>query len=441
MAALPKACIIGAGSSGLTTCKALQEREIPFDCFELSDDIGGNWYYDNPNGLSSIYRQLHIDTSKSRMAFSDFPMPAAYPNYASHEQVFQYFSAYADHFGLRRRITFNTGVEKARLGEDGLWQVALSTSERRLYDALFVCNGHHWDPRWPEPPFPGEFHGEVMHSHYFRTAEPFRDQRVVVVGMGNSALDIAVETSYVAKETFLAARRGVYIIPKYLFGRPLDTWWPPRMPYWVNSFLLGILLRLQVGRMEDYGLPRPDHQLLEAHPSMSSTALDRIAHRAITPKPNIARLLGDRVEFTDGSVEEADVIVYATGYKVSFPFFDEDFLAAPNNELPLYRRMIKPGIPNLFFIGLVQPLGAIFPIAERQAIIAGEYLCGRYAPPPEAEMLADIARREEQQRRRYVRSPRHTMQVDFDDFMRLLARELRAGAHRAQASQKGKGFD
>ncbi len=434
MPPLPTACVIGAGSSGITTCKALIERDIPFDCFEKSDDVGGNWYYNNPNGVSSAYRMLHIDTSKVRMQYPDFPMPEEYPNYAHHSQVWKYFRDYADRFGVRERVTFNTGVERATRREDGLWQVELDSGERRLYDALFVCNGHHWDPRWPEPPFPGTFDGEVIHSHYYRDAEPFRGKKVVTVGMGNSAMDISVECSYVADKVFLSHRRGAWILPKYVLGKPVDQWAIPWLPWRAARFLMTQLVILQCGRVENYGIQKPDHGLFEAHPSISTAVLDRIAHGDIVPKPNIAELQGDRVRFDDGSVEEVDVIVYCTGYKVSFPFFDAEFISAPDNDLPLYKRMFKPDIDNLFFIGLFQPLGAIFPIAGVQAELAGEYLAGRYALPAKEQMAAEMERERTAMFRRYVKSKRHTMQVDFDAFLRGLKREMRRGARRAKAA-------
>jgi hypothetical protein len=433
MSKLPYSCIIGAGSSGVTTAKALIERGLPFDCFDRSDDIGGNWYFNNPNKVSSAYRLLHIDTSKSRMQYSDFPMPAEYPNYCHHTQVLAYFRSYAERFGVRERVTFNTGVERAERQPDGLWRVRLSTGEERLYDSLFVCNGHHWDPRWPEPAFPGRFDGTAIHSHYYRDAEAFRGKNVLVLGMGNSAMDISVECSYVANKVFLSSRRGAHIVPKYLLGRPADHWVVPWLPWWLSRKFMAPMLRLQVGRMEDYGLPRPDHKLLEAHPSVSSVILDRLAHGDIRPKPNIAELAGPRVRFVDGTSEDIDVIIYCTGYKVTFPFFDEDFLAAPDNDLPLYLRMFKPGLDNLFFIGLMQPLGAIFPIAERQACLAGEYLCGRYTLPNSAAMQEQIEAERTAMFRRFVKSKRHTMQVDFDAFMAQLKREMRAGARRASA--------
>ena len=220
---LPTVCVIGAGSSGIAAAKALHERGIPFDCFEKSDQVGGNWVFGNRNGMSSAYRSLHINTSRERMEYSDFPMPKSYPDFPHHTHIAEYFDDYVDRFGVRDRIVFETGVEHARRGDDGVWTVdARHRRDAHATTRWLVANGHHWDPRWPEPAFPGEFNGKQMHAHYYVDNEDFRDKNVLVVGIGNSAMDIAVESSFVARKTFLSSRRGAYILPKYLFGRPLD---------------------------------------------------------------------------------------------------------------------------------------------------------------------------------------------------------------------------
>ncbi len=435
MANLPRSCVIGAGPSGLTVGKALKDRGLPYECFDLSDDVGGNWYFGNPNGMSSAYRMLHIDSSKIRSQLSDYPMPADYPDFPHHSQIWEYFRGYADRFGLREQITFRTGVEHCRRDADGLWHIRLSNGETRVYDALFVCNGHHWDPRWPEPPFPGGFSGRMLHSHNYKDAEDFRGQRVVVLGIGNSAMDISVECTYYAKQVWLATRRGAHISPKYVFGRPLDHWNAPWMPWWAMSLLARLMVRLQVGRYERYGLPQPDHRMLQAHPSVSTAIYDRLAHGDITVKPNIARFEGQRVFFVDGTSVEADAVIFCTGYKVTFPFFEPDFISAPDNDLPLYLRMFKPGLPNLFFIGLFQPLGAIFPATERQAQLCGELLAGRYRLPSIESMQQEIEADRQAMFARYVASKRHTMQVDFTPFMKRLAREVTEGAARSRAAQ------
>jgi cation diffusion facilitator CzcD-associated flavoprotein CzcO len=435
---LPTVCVIGAGSSGIAAAKALHERGIPFHCFEKSDQVGGNWVFGNRNGMSSAYRSLHINTSRERMEYSDFPMPKSYPDFPHHTHIAEYFNDYVDRFGVRDRIVFETGVEQARRGDDGVWTVTLDNGDTRSYDALAVANGHHWDPRWPEPAFPGDFNGKQMHAHYYVDNEDFRDKNVLVVGIGNSAMDIAVESSFVARNTFLSSRRGAYILPKYLFGRPLDqigvNSLTGRLPWGFRQAILSTMYRLGVGKVQDYGLPEPDHKLGDAHPTISADFLNRIAHGEMTWKPNLTRLDGDRVVFEDGSSEEIDIIVYCTGYKVTFPFFDEDFVSAPDNDLPLYRRVFKPGVDNLAFIGLLQPLGAIMPLAEAQGRWLASYLRGEYRLPPLPEMEADIRAERDRMFRRYVASKRHTMQVDFDNYLYELGKELKAGAARARAA-------
>ena len=284
-----KACIIGAGCSGFTMAKRLKDYGIPYDCFEMSDDIGGNWYYRNPNGLSSCYQSLHIDTSKWRLAFEDFPVPDDWPDFPHHAQLFQYFQDYVDHFGLRETITFNTAVEKAVRREDGDWDVTLSTGETRTYQWLFVANGHHWDARTPE--YPGEFNGYQVHSHHYRDPfEPydFRGKRVLIVGAGNSAMDISSELSQrpIADKLFISMRRGVWVLPKYMNGQPADkAVLPGWMPAKLGRKLARASIKKRVGNMEDYGLPKPDHEPLDAHPSVPASS--SLASAAATSRPRV----------------------------------------------------------------------------------------------------------------------------------------------------------
>jgi dimethylaniline monooxygenase (N-oxide forming) len=436
--ALPRACVIGAGSSGIAVAKALLDRGIPFDCIEKSDQVGGNWVFGNRNGMSAAYRDLFINVSRERMAFADYPMPSSYPDFPHHTHIKDYFDKYVDHFGLREHITFETSVEHASRREDGVWEVTLDTGETRQYDALLVANGHHWDPRWPEPAFPGAegFTGKQLHAHSYVDNSIFSGKDVVILGMGNSAMDIAVESSYVAANTYLAARKGAWIIPKYIFGRPVDQL-PnnPRVPFKIRQRMIHQVIKTLTGSPERYGLPKPDHKFGESHPTVSGRILDRIAHGVITPKPNIASLEGDRVRFVDGSEAHADVVVYCTGYKITFPFFDEGFLSAPENHIELFRRVFHPDIPGLYFIGLLQPLGAIMPLAEAQGAWVGDHLRGEYALPSSQDMHRDVAADQAAMAKRYVASKRHTIQVDFDDYLYALEAERRAGAERARAQR------
>lgn len=430
-----RVCLIGAGSSGIAVVKAFADANIDFECFEKSDRVGGNWVFGNKNGMSAAYEGLYINTSRERMQYADYPMPSSYPDFPHHTQIAAYFDDYVDHFDLRRRITFETSVEHAELEgrEPQRFCLHLSNGEQRTCDMLLVANGHHWDPLGPEPALPGTFAGRQLHAHDYRSKDELRGKRVVVVGMGNSAMDIAVEASEVAKRTFLSARRGVHVFPKYMFGKPSDQLFTSALVPWsVRQRLAEALHKLAVGEMERYGLPKPDHRIGEAHPTISGRILDRLSHGAITPKPVIARLAGDRVEFSDGTVEQADVIVWCTGYRVTFPFFDTSFVSARDNDLPLFFRVFHPEHRQLGFIGLLQPLGAIMPLAEAQGKWLAKYLRGEYALPDAREMNEIIEEERRVMFARYVPAKRHKMQVDFDDYLHDLAREIKRGETRAK---------
>jgi thioredoxin reductase len=437
--ASPRVCIIGAGPSGITAAKALLDAGVPFDCFEKSDRVGGNWVFRNRNRMNSVYRSLCINSSRIRSQYSDFPMPKDYPDYPSHQLLSRYFDAYVDHFGLRERIQFESEVCRVEPHTNGAWSVVLAGGSEHRYAAVGVANGHHWDPRWPEPPFEGEFRGVQMHSHdYIDPGEPHPlfGKRVLVVGMGNSAMDIACELSApgVAQRVYLAARRGAYILPKYLLGRPLDesAGWIGMFPRPMRSVIARSVYRLVVGRPQDYGLPVPDHPLGGAHPTISSDIFERLNAGRIIVKPNILKLRSDVVEFRDGSFERVEAIIFCTGYKVTFPFFDQALVSAPDNDLPLFRRVFSPDHPGLFFFGLCQPVGAVMPIAEAQGKWVAQYVTGKYALPSRDAMRQDIETERKRMSARYVPSKRHTMQIDVDQYLPGLRWELAAGRRRAQ---------
>ncbi|MGZ8737839.1 MAG: flavin-containing monooxygenase [Nocardioides sp.] len=441
-------CIIGAGSSGIAAAQVLHERGVDFDGFEMGSEVGGNWRYENDNGMSSAYRSLHINTSRHLMEYKAYPMPEDLPDYPNHWQIAQYFDDYVDHFGFRDQITFRTEVVKVE--PVGAHEYAVTVRGRNEqgeptepevghYEHVVVANGHHWDARWPEPSFPGaeDFPGVQLHAHYYKTPEIFTDKRVLVLGIGNSATDIAVESSRVAKRTYLAMRRGAHIVPKYVFGVPTDHLTDSvvaRMPTLVQQLSMGAMLRLTQGKVTDYGLPQPDHAVLHAHPTVSDDLLTRLGHGDITVLPNIDRFEGSKVFFVDGSAYEVDVVVYCTGYKVSFPFLDDKVVRAEDNHIELFRRVVDPDHPGLYFVGLIQPLGAIMPLAEAQAHWVADLVTGEAALPSYDEMRRQIREYDEAVRKRYVASKRHTIQVDFHKYQAEVARERKAGRARVSGA-------
>ena len=413
----PTTAVIGAGISGLTAGKMLGDYGVPYTCFETSDRIGGNWAFGNPNGHSSAYRSLHIDTSKHRLSFKDFPMPADYPDFPHHTQIKAYLDAYADAFGLLDRIEFQNGVVRAEPKEGGGWAITDQAGTTREFELLVVANGHHWDPRTPE--FPGHFDGESCHSHhYIDPTDPLdlRERRILVVGLGNSAADIAVELSGKAlqNQVTLSTRSSAWIVPKYMYGLPADKYFAtsPHIPLSWQRKLVQKMQFLTGSNPELYGLPKPDHKFFEAHPTQSVELPLRLGSGDVVPKPDVAWLDGPTVHFVDGTSSDFDVIVYATGYNITFPFFDVMFISAPGNRIRLFKRMFKPELTDVAFMGFAQAVPTLFPFVEAQARLLAAYAVGRYELPTPAEMEAAIDADTQLHMGHVLDRPRHTQQVD-----------------------------
>jgi dimethylaniline monooxygenase (N-oxide forming) len=431
-AALP-VCIVGAGSSGVTLAKALKEKGVAFDGYEIGSGIGGMWRYENDNGLSSAYRSLHIDTSRNNLGYADFPIPDSYPDFLSHAEVLEYLEAYAERAGVKPHFRFNTKVEDVSPAGDGSWNVRLASGEVKRYRAVLVANGHLWDARWPD--FPGRFDGLAMHSHHYRTAEPFTDKRVLVVGIGNSAVDIAVDVCKSARSTLLSTRRSAWVMPKYIMGVPVDRWSSFLMrrlhlPTRLARSVMRRLAFLAVGDQARYGVPRPKHAIWQEHATLSQELLPYVGHGWIRIKPNVRELQGTQVAFDDGSTAPIDAIIYATGYRTSFPFIAPELFEVKDGAVSLYRRMLPPHLPGLYFVGLVQPIGPTIPLVEIQARWVASVLAGDTALPDAPAMQAEIARHHRHQARRYLGSARYALEVDFRDY----AKQLRGDIQRKKAS-------
>jgi hypothetical protein len=437
----PTVCVIGAGVSGLAACKALADRGIPTTCFEASDDVGGLWYFGSPTGRSAAYRSLHTVSSRRTIGYRDLPIPEHFPDFPDHRQIHEYLRSYAEHFGLRRLIRFESAVRSAERLPAGGWRIGTAAGEIAEFDVLLVANGHHSDPAHPDPPFPGSFDGATIHAHeYIDPTDPLdlRDKRVLVVGIGNSAVDITSELSRkgVAERVIISTRSGAWVVPKYAFGVPFDRIAAMRggLPLAPQRRLGGMLVRLLNGSPRRFGLPPPDHGFLEAHPTVSSELLLRLGSGDALARPDVGELRGDRVRFVDGSEDEIDAIVYATGYRVSFPFFAESFISAPGNVLPLYQRIFKPGIDDLAFVGFSQGVPSQLVFGELQAKLIAMWLDGEWALPSAEEMEREIAA-DGRRFAHYKRSPRHTMEHLVPVYERELRRNVIPAGRRRAASR------
>lgn len=353
-----KMLVMGAGPVGLAQAKALKENGIAYDHVEADDRLGGNWWH-------GVYDSAHIISSRQTTEFPDFPMPDHYPDFPSRLQMLEYLNSYADHFDLASRIRFNTKVTRVRPAEDDLWEVSFEDGGSSTYKGVLVCNGHHWDRRWPD--YPGEFTGEYIHSKDYKTSEQIRGKRVLVIGGGNSACDVVSEAARLGASADLSLRNGIWFLPKTVMGRPIVQFMKPWVPLWLERLMVKMILRFVVGRYADYGLPEPNHRLWEKHPTISSEVLYYLKQGRIRPRPGVRRFDGSFVEFVDGRREEYDLVVAATGYHVSFPFLPRGLVEIKGAVPQVYGLAALPDYRGLYLVGWMQPRYGFGPLATPAA--------------------------------------------------------------------------
>lgn len=376
---LDKFCIIGAGAAGLAAAKSLKENGISFDVIEARPDVGGLWQYGTN---SPVYKNTHLISPKQVQAFSDFPMPEDYPDFPNHQLVYQYFQSYARHFNLYEHIQFNILVKNLeRVGS--AWELTLSNGETRTYRGVIIAIGYHNQPKYPD--FPGKFTGKILHAKDYNTPAELSGARVLVVGTGQSAMDIIVDSAINAQKTFHSIRRGFLCFPKYFLGIPTELLFHKYFP--LLKFLpIQVILKM-VARLEQFSLflKGVNFQKLRLPPlNFKNTIIPTIGqniyhyyiHGDVVCKPNIRELREKKVIFCDGTEEEIDIIVYATGYKVAFPFIRKELINwSERSAIPeLYLHIFHPRYDNIFVIGLAHPIGTHWVVFESQSKLVAKYI-------------------------------------------------------------------
>lgn len=423
-------CVVGAGLAGLAAVRELTAGGHEVACFEAGTAIGGSWRYGNDNGVSAAYASLHTNVSRRRMQFPSLRFPGAMDEFPGHSELLGYLESYAEVNDLLGSINLGTRVKRTWADDQGGWLVEADGQPTRRFDALVVATGQFWDPQMPV--LRGEFDGETMHVRDYRTPGPFKGRRVLVLGAGQSALDIAAETSFVAERTLISCRQGHHLFPARVLGLPvdyLDSALVSRLPLPVVRRLFEVSLAV-TGAKPDYGdLPLPDFPMMEHRwPVIVNPNIKRaLAEKSFEVRPDITRLEGEHVIFADGSREAVDAIVFATGYRVSFPFLPDSLGRGEGQQFPLYRRILSPHADNLAFIGIVDGGPGRLEIVERQARWLTEVISGRLAPPPRAEMWATIdAGNEPRSHRRFGGDGPYTTSCDRHAYLRVLNRDLRS---------------
>ncbi|MCG8494182.1 MAG: NAD(P)-binding domain-containing protein [Sneathiellales bacterium] len=370
--------LIGAGPMGLAMAKVMKEQGIPFQGFELHSDVGGLWDIEGPK--STMYETAHLISSKRMTEFTDFPMKEEAAEYPCHRDLKGYFQDFADHFGLKEHYLFNTEVLKLEpLGKEGEgWQVTWKNEEGEQsgqFKGVMIANGTLSEPNLPS--FRGDFDGEIIHSSEYRYPSQLAGKKVLIVGAGNSGCDIAVDAIHHGVKCDLSMRRGYYFVPKYVFGKPADTMGGLiKLPMWLKRRIDGQILKWFVGDPQKYGFPKPDYQLYESHPVVNSLVLYHAGHGDIKIRKDIDHLAGKTVHFTDGSSDDYDMILAATGYKLHYPFIDKSLLNWQGDAPHLYLNAMHPTRDDLFILGMVEASGLGWQGRHEQAEMIARYLTG-----------------------------------------------------------------
>ena len=424
-----RVCVIGAGPSGIAAAKNCMQAGLNFVVLEKNDKVGGNWVFNSKTGHSSVYENTHLISSKSWSEYEDYPMPDDFPDYPNHYQLQQYFEGYAKQFNIYSKIKFDHTVTKVIRQSNGSWLVYYlddqGQKQNEIFEYLMVSNGHHNVPKYPQ--YPGQYSGRFLHSQEFKGVdESWRDKRVLIIGAGNSACDIAVEAARVSKVVHMSMRSPQWIFPKFIFGQPGDVFaaksrWLPRK---VRQYGLKFLVRLILGPYSRYNLPENTTLPLNTHPTLNSDLLDYIRHGRIKPRSAIKSFDQLTVNFTDGSSSDFDIICACTGFWTEFSFFDKSLINFKDLEkVPLYKKMMHEKYENLYFIGLFQPIGCIWPLADYQAKLAVMEILGKYKRP--VDMNSAIKHEVENPHFNFGPGQRHAIEVDYHTFRNELKKELK----------------
>lgn len=424
--------VIGAGAAGLCAARHFIDAGFDVSIYEIGSEIGGMWCINNDSGLSPAYRTLHINTSRNVTRFRDLDFDADVQFFPDHADMHRYLCKYAEQFDLVRRIRFNSRVVdvtpvEADDGEglDKHWKLRTESGEEKHFDVVIVASGHLSIPTHVSM-FQEQFTGRYLHSSEYREPADFANQRICIVGVGNSACDISGDLCAAAKRCVLVARTGVIILPKLLFGLPftdissrLQQQW---IPYGVRRRLLLFLTWIAHGRIDKLGFKKPDTRV---HTTSNGTIINDVAYRRIEIKHGIESINGQTVKFVDGSEEEFDVLIAATGYRIDLPFLSESLLQFENNQLQLFERIVSPDLQSLYFVGFFNTDTALMKIFEEQVKWVVAIESGIASLPDPETMREAISRRSSWVLNNYKDTERHRLEEESVPYIRSLRQSLK----------------
>lgn len=380
-------CVIGAGPAGLAMAAALARHGVPYDHLERHASIGGIWDLNNPG--TPVYSTTHLISSKTLSGFLDFPMPDVFPDYPRRDQILSYLRTFARHHGVADAIELGRHVERvvpstehADVTVDG---------ETRRYRGVVCASGINWEPAMPELP-PG-FSGQVRHSQSYRYPSELEGKRVLILGLGNTAADVACDAVRTAQSVCVSVRRGYYFVPKHVFGKPADVFAHegPQLPLWLEIPIFGWIQRLLVGDQAKLGMPKPDHRILECHPLMNDQLLHHLRHGDVELEGKITGFEGNTVRFEGGGSREVDVLLCCTGYTRRIAYLDAEHLDGGTWAAGQFLTCFSRKYPSLFTVGFAEINGALFPHLSRFSELIARVAKARLHAPGEASRFFQLA--------------------------------------------------
>ncbi len=435
---MPKSVgIVGAGAAGICGARHMLAQGFDVTIYEIGSHIGGMWVFKNDNNRSSAYKTLHINTARDLTAFEGFEFEKTVQPFPDHRDMAKYLRDYAEHFGITKRVRFNTTVMDIRPArgyapENPRWEIEIADGETIEHDSVIVATGHLTKPLEVDL-FRDEFEGEYLHSHHYKEPAKFADKKVCVVGVGNSGLDIASDICTTAERTVLVGRTTPMVIPKLIFGRPfwdaVKPFYKPWVPAAVRSRVLQFLVWVMHGRMTGLGFGT---QQKKVHASSNANIINHIHYRRVIAKSGIDKIEGKTLTFADGSSEEFDCLIAATGYLIDLDFIQKEIIEPKDNSLELYHRIVPPDWRGLYFLAFFNSDTALNWICNEQAKWIAEFETARAALPTKVEMRDEIAQRQDWMAKNFEVSPRHGIEVEHLPYFDQLKKSLKASRVRAR---------
>lgn len=424
--------------------RALCSKGFEVHVFDERDKIGGIWGFDSERKYTSVWYNLNQNTPKGKYEAEGFPMPDHYPDFPSHQQVLAYLDDFVNRYDLRKCIHLNTRVESATRLPNGTWELDIGQQAPSYFDALVVANGHHNEPNFPKYSRLASFGGTEIHSKFYRYRHEYKDKNVLVVGIGNSGAQIAVDVSYDARKAYISTRRGVYILPHYLFGiridrvigHSLDWWFKKALPHPLYGMLFTGLYNVFVGKHRQLNMPKPDHYLMSGSlPTLSENFANRVGDGKLAVVPEVSHLEPGKAILTNGESIEVDSIIYATGYQTTFPFLGKDVIDVKDNKVNLFLRMFSLKTPNIAFIGLFQAVTwGFLDMMDRQAELVADYFAGEYVLPTISYQMKSIRADRKSIEREFLHTIRNNYEMHGSTYLHELSLERRNGRVRATNS-------